>query len=176
VLGVVAVLALPLLARLAGLGPEGGGALAGLTVYAVPQVIAAAAPLGVIAVQMGTLVKLVRVLMLGPVVATLSLLMARRGAGLAFTPRTLPRLLPWFILAFLALTALRSVGWLPDLVVTGAAHVSGMLTIVSMAALGLGVDLRSVAAAGPRVAALVSLSLTLLVVIALVVIRLTGLT
>ena len=42
--------------------------LAGLTVYAVPQVLAATAPLGAVAVQIGTLVKLVRVLMLGPVV------------------------------------------------------------------------------------------------------------
>jgi hypothetical protein len=50
------------------------GALAGLTVYAVPQVLAAAAPIGTIAMQMGTLVKLVRVLMLGPVVLGLTLL------------------------------------------------------------------------------------------------------
>jgi uncharacterized integral membrane protein (TIGR00698 family) len=175
VLGVMAVLALPLFAWLAGLGPEGGGALAGLTVYAVPQVIAAAAPLGIAAVQMGTLVKLVRVLMLGPVVAMLSLLMARRGGGAGLTLRAIPRLLPWFILAFLALTALRSAGWLPDDMVEATGRVSGLLTIVSMAALGLGVDLRSVAAAGPRVTAVVSLSLALLVGIALIVIRLAGL-
>jgi uncharacterized membrane protein YadS len=40
--------------------------------------LAATAPLGSVAVQMGTLVKLVRVLMLGPVVLGLSLL-ARRA-------------------------------------------------------------------------------------------------
>ena len=51
----------------------GYGALAGLTVYAVPQVIAAAAPFGPKAVQIGTLVKLIRVLMLGPVCLVLSL-------------------------------------------------------------------------------------------------------
>ncbi len=68
VLGVVVVLSLPLACPLLHLSGLQYGALAGLTVYAVPQVLAAAAPLGAVAVQIGTLVKLVRVLMLGPVV------------------------------------------------------------------------------------------------------------
>jgi uncharacterized integral membrane protein (TIGR00698 family) len=73
VLGVVVVLGLPLLAFGLHLSGHQFGALAGLTVYAVPQVIAAATPGGATAVQMGTLVKLVRVLMLGPVCLILSL-------------------------------------------------------------------------------------------------------
>jgi uncharacterized integral membrane protein (TIGR00698 family) len=171
VLGVVAVVMLPLLAHLFGLSATGGGALAGLTVYAVPQVIAAAAPLGAKAVQLGTLVKLVRVLMLGPVVATLSFLAPKRAEA----THKRAALLPWFIIAFLAMMALRSTGLLPERASEAAGHVSTMLTIVSMAALGLGVDLRSVAAAGPRVTAVVTLSLTLLIAIALLVIRLAGL-
>lgn len=74
VLGVAVVLGLPLLGIGLRLSGVQYGALAGLTVYAVPQVIAAAAPLGATAVQVGTLVKLVRVLMLGPVCLLLSLL------------------------------------------------------------------------------------------------------
>ena len=57
--------------------------------------------------------------------------------------------------------------------VAGAGQLAGLLTIVSMAALGLGVDLRSVAA-GPRVTAVVTLSLVILGAVALVVIRLAG--
>ena len=64
VLGVAVVLGLPLLAPLLSLTGLQYGVLAGLTVYAVPQVLAATAPIGAVAVQMGTLVKLVRVLML----------------------------------------------------------------------------------------------------------------
>ena len=79
VLGVLAVLGLPLLAPLLGLTGHQYGVLAGLTVYAVPQVLAATAPVAAIAVQVGTLVKLVRVLMLGPVVLVLSLLAPRLG-------------------------------------------------------------------------------------------------
>jgi uncharacterized membrane protein YadS len=64
VLGVAAVLALPLLAPALGLSATQYGVLAGLSVYAVPQVLAATAPLGGLSMQAGTLVKLVRVLML----------------------------------------------------------------------------------------------------------------
>ena len=77
VLGVLVVLGLPLLPALLHLSGLQYGVLAGLTVYAVPQVLAAAAPLGAVAIQIGTLVKLVRVLMLGPVVLGLSLLTRR---------------------------------------------------------------------------------------------------
>src|SRR3546814_3572136 len=54
--------------------------LAGLTVYAVPQVLAATAPISSLSAQVGTLVKLVRVLMLGPVVLLLSLFAGRLRA------------------------------------------------------------------------------------------------
>ena len=73
VLGVVVVLLLPLLVPLLHLSETQYGVLAGLTVYAVPQVIAATAPVATLSVHVGTLVKLVRVLMLGPVVIALSL-------------------------------------------------------------------------------------------------------
>jgi uncharacterized membrane protein YadS len=60
----VVVLGLPLLAAVLGMNALAYGAFAELTVYTVPQVIAAAAPMGATAVQIGTLVKLLRVLML----------------------------------------------------------------------------------------------------------------
>ncbi|ARR55890.1 YeiH family protein [Rhizorhabdus wittichii] len=182
VLGVGVVLLLPLLAAVLHLSPAAGGALAGLTVYAVPQVLAAAGPMGGVAVQVGTLVKLTRVLMLGPVLLLLSLVAPRAGtAGPAaggrasFDRRRLALILPWFIVGFLLLAVLRSIGLLPAAAVGAADHVAGLLTVVAMAALGLGVDLRSVAAAGPRVTAVVTLSLCLLAAIALGILWATGL-
>src|SRR5438128_7212466 len=77
VLGVVVVLGLPLLVPVLDLSLTQYGTLAGLTVYAVPQVLAATLPIGELSNQVGTVVKLVRVLMLGPVVLGLSLLMGR---------------------------------------------------------------------------------------------------
>ncbi|MFC0407332.1 YeiH family protein [Roseomonas elaeocarpi] len=185
VLGVAVVLLLPVLAPLLGLSNTQFGVLAGLTVYAVPQVLAATAPVAAISVQVGTLVKLVRVLMLGPVVLVLSLLAPRlREAGEVGAPAVaagdrpraarppLHRLVPWFILGFLGMIALRSLGLIPAVTLAPLATAATALTVVSMAALGLGVDVRTVARAGGRVTGSVVLSLLALGAISLLLIRL----
>lgn len=164
VLGVIVVVSLPTLVPLLGLTDTQYGVLAGLTVYAVPQVLAATAPVALLSVQMGTLVKLVRVLMLGPVVLALSLLGERAPA--AGRPSAM-RFVPWFILGFLALAGLRSGGVIPPELAGPLGWLAKALTIVSMAALGLGVDLRVLRAVGGRVTAAVTLSLLMLIGISL---------
>ncbi|HEX3863637.1 MAG TPA: putative sulfate exporter family transporter [Stellaceae bacterium] len=180
VLGVFVVLTLPLAVPLLHLSESQYGVLAGLTVYAVPQVLAATAPAGAIALQIGTLVKLVRVLTLGPVVLGLSVLARYRpemtdtaAAGQARKPG-LRKLVPWFIIGFLAMAGLRSAGLLPQIVLIPAATAANVLTIIAMAALGLSTDLRVVARAGGRVAAVVTLSLLVLGGISLGLIRVLG--
>lgn len=180
VLGLAVVLVLPLLAVGLGLSDEGYGVFAGLTVYAVPQVLAATAPISSLSAQVGALVKLARVLMLGPVVLALSLL-ARRlppesgGAlGAGGGPRA-GQLIPWFIVGFLLMLAARSAGLVPDAVAQPLGRAADLLTVVAMAALGLGVDVRVVARAGARVSAAVVLSLLVLGALALGLIRLLGL-
>jgi uncharacterized integral membrane protein (TIGR00698 family) len=207
VLGVVAVLGLPVLAGVLHMSGLQYGVLAGLTVYAVPQVLAATAPLGAVALQVGTLVKLCRVLMLGPVCLVLSIVARRwredsspplrsgggggaadgggarrsgplhhatrgpppplRRGGEAAHKLSLGDLVPWFILGFLALAAMRSLNLIPVRLLAPTASISSLLTVVSMAALGLGVDIRVVAKAGGPVTAAVCLSLLVLGLISL---------
>ncbi|MCJ9429637.1 YeiH family protein [Kordiimonas sp. A6E486] len=180
VLGVVVVLALPLLGGLLHMSDFQYGTLAGLTVYAVPQVLAAAAPLGSVAVHTGTLVKLVRVLMLGPVCVILAMLRPHlAGAGDNDTdvvPVRLPvhKLVPWFIIGFLVMAVVRSMNLVPDVALPPISTVTTLLTVLSMAALGLGVDVRVVARAGGRVTAAVVLSLLALGLISLGLIHLIG--
>ena len=187
VLGVVVVLSLPLLVPLFGLSASQYGVLAGLTVYAVPQVLAATVPVGLAATQIGTLVKLVRVLMLGPVVLFLSLGASRlekaaihrsavvTGEALPKTGKLpLSRLVPWFIVGFLALAALRSADLVPHAMLVPAAASANFLTIIAMAALGLGVDVRVVAGAGGRVTSAVVVSLLILITISMALIRVLG--
>lgn len=165
VLGIVVVLLVPVLAGALHLDAVRGGMLAGLTVYAVPQVLAAAHPMGAVAVQVGALVKLVRVLMLGPVVTVLSL--AHRGNGAARG-----RLFPAFILIFLALAVAHSVGVIP-LALSDAAHrASLLLTVLAMAGLGLSVDLALVARSGLRVSASAILCLGVLFGVAILIVKL----
>lgn len=172
IMGIVVVCAVAPLGMALHLTVVQGGMLAGMTVYAVPQVLAAASPLGATAVQVGAIVKLVRVLMLGPVVG-LAALLGTSPAATSNTamPRPRVRLVPGFIVAFAALAALRGLGLLGEPFAVGAQKVSVLLTLVAMAGLGLGVDLRRVGAAGPRVTASVVLSLLALVLGGLVIVR-----
>ncbi|MVA55652.1 YeiH family protein [Agrobacterium vitis] len=178
VLGILVVLLLPLVAFQAGLDPRHYGILAGMTVYAVPQVLAATASFGLVSLQIGTLVKLIRVMMLGPVLLGLGV-GARgmeRGTGRANEHKiernfSFAHLVPWFIIGFLALMLARSLDVLPHGLLAPSQHLSGFLTTLSMAALGLQVDLRSLLASGGRVLAAGSLSILALGAIALTAIH-----
>ncbi len=187
VLGVLVVLGLPFLVPILKLSLTQYGVLAGLTVYAVPQVLAATLPIGALSNQVGTVIKLVRVLMLGPVVLALSLLTRRlrdeadqAAPGVTAGDRperggpALHELVPWFIIGFLVVAAARSLGLIPEGLVPALAMTASILTTVAMAALGLGVDVRVVARAGARVTAAVTLSLVVLGVISFLLIRAVG--
>ena len=181
VLGVAVVLLLPLLGVALQMSDVRYGVLAGLTVYAVPQVLAATMPVGAVATQAGTLIKLVRVLMLGPVSLSLAILTAirRRKDEAADTPTrrvSLHHLLPWFIVGFLLMMVARSLELLPGAVLPVLAQTATVLTVLAMAALGLSTDARAVARSGPRIAAVVVLSLLALVGLALGLIYLLALT
>ena len=174
ILGVVVVLGLPLFIPLLEFSETQYGVLAGLTVYAVPQVLAATVPVSAVSAQLGTLVKLVRVLMLGPVVVLLSLFRSRLN-GLNQDAVSRPgifRLVPWFIIGFLILATIRSVGLIPNSLLSVITLAARWLTIVSMAALGLGVDVRIVGRVGGRVTIAVIFSLVVLIVISIGLIRL----
>ena len=172
ILGVVVVIGLPFLIRPLALNNYQYGVLAGLTVYAVPQVLAAAFPVSILSGQVGTLVKLVRVLMLGPVVLFFALVNREGSATGAGAARfRITRFVPWFIIGFLALAVMRSAGALPAPWVNPTRSVSGWLTVAAMAALGLGVDLKVISRVGPRVIGTVTASLAMLIVLGITLIH-----
>jgi uncharacterized integral membrane protein (TIGR00698 family) len=177
VLGVVVVLTLPLLAPVLHLSLTQYGVLAGLTVYAVPQVLAATLPIGALSNQVGTVIKLVRVMMLGPVVLGFSLLAGGLRPTHSRPNQRGPRfreMIPWFITGFLALMLIRSLGLIPAAVVPPVTHAAASLTTIAMAGLGLGVDLHTVARTGLRVTLALTVSLLVLGVISYALIRISG--
>lgn len=179
VLGVVVVLVLPLFAPILKLSLTQYGVLAGLTVYAVPQVLAATLPIGAVSNQVGTVVKLVRVLMLGPVVLGIALSARDLRTGTA-RKHSLSRgsrfreLVPWFISGFLVLLVMRSLGLIPQILVPPITQMAATLTTLAMAALGLGVDVRTVARASVRVTTAVTASLIVLGFVSCELIQLAG--
>jgi uncharacterized integral membrane protein (TIGR00698 family) len=174
VLGVIVVLGFPLQIPLLHLSETQYGILAGMTVYAVPQVLAATVPAGLVSTQIGTLVKLIRVMMLGPVVACIAVsargLRGERSAGSSKT-NSFFTTVPWFIVGFFALAALRSLALVPEGVVFPLQKTASILTVMSMAALGLGVDLRVIGRVGGKVTAAVTLSLLFLLLVSLCLVR-----
>src|SRR6202044_1410529 len=179
VLGVIVVLTLPLLVPILHLSLTQYGVLAGLTVYAVPQVLAATLPIGALSNQVGTVIKLVRVLMLGPVVLGFSLLGGGLRASSAQGPRNrrnphFHEMLPWFIVGFLVTLGARSLGLIPQALVPVITGTAALFTTIAMAALGLGVDVRIVARTGLRVTLAVTASLVVLGLMSYGLIRFDG--
>ncbi len=170
ILGVAGVLLLPLLVPALGWSANQYGVFAGLTVYAVPQVLAATAPVSAASLQIGTLVKLVRVLMLGPVIATLGLLYREKEQRRP----DLAHLLPWFIAGFLVMLAARSFGFIPEGALPVLSGISSALAVISMAGLGLSADIRSLTRVGGRVLAAAILSLGIIGVLSYGLIVLLG--
>jgi len=145
----------------------------------VPQVLAATLPIGDLSNQVGTVVKLVRVLMLGPVVLGFSLFATRLRSDSTKVANEkqrlrLTELVPWFIIGFQLVLIARSVGLIPQGLLAPLTRIAALLTTVAMGALGLGVDVRVVAHTGIRVTLAITASLILLGLISYTLIRAIG--
>ncbi|WP_150460345.1 YeiH family protein [Nesterenkonia ebinurensis] len=146
--GTVAMLALPALIPLLGLGEHAGGVWIGASVHEVGQVVAAGGMVGATALAVATMVKLARVLLLAPAVVALRL--GSRGRHGADSPGRgkRPPLLPWFVMGFLAAVALNSAFGVPadqQQLLTGATE---LLITIAMVGIGSQVNLRELAATG----------------------------
>ena len=167
VLGIGVVLTLPLLIPVLSLTDPEYGVVAGMSVYAVPQVLAATFPVSASAGQIASLVKLTRVLLLGPVVALFAFVYRERDAETGGSTFALDKFVPWFVIGFGITVALRSSGVVPEWLSDIARESSRVLTAVAMAALGLSVDIRTVRETGGRVATVILILTSVLVVTAI---------
>jgi uncharacterized membrane protein YadS len=137
-------------------------------------VLAATLPIGALSNQVGTVVKLVRILMLGPVVLGLSVLAHDLRATGVRTSKSTPgwqELVPWFITGFIVVLIVGSLDLIPQVALPTITKIAAILTTIAMAALGLGVDIRVVAKSGLRVTLAVTASLVVLGSISYVLIR-----
>ena len=153
----MAMLGYPLIARLLDMAPAQAGIFFGAAIHDVAQVVAAGMLLSeagnTAAADNATIVKLMRVLMLLPVVLVIALVV-RRGQlpeqmALDEAPasQSIP-FVPTFLLAFVVLMLLNSVALIPANWALMAAEASRFLLVMAIAAVALKTDLRSLASVG----------------------------
>jgi uncharacterized integral membrane protein (TIGR00698 family) len=171
VLGLIAMFLLPVLGHAAHMSDQAFGIWAGLSIHQTPQVVASGMSYSPAAGDSATIVKLARVSLLAPVVAGIGMLYARkRSVGESLSAASLVKLFPIFILGFLMMALVRTLGWLPKPVIDWCDLISRFLITCAMAAVGLETTLKSLRNTGLRpfvLGALASVVICLLIVAAL---------
>jgi uncharacterized integral membrane protein (TIGR00698 family) len=152
---VVAVLAYPSLGHLLGLSPHGFGLWAGTAVNDMSSVVAATTVYGHGALAYGVVVKLVRTLAIIPICLGLAAWRNRRpaarvGRAAGAGRPILRRVVPMFILGFVAAVALDSAGVVPTGWHHGLSDLSTWMITAALAAIGLSTKPRSISRAGAR--------------------------
>lgn len=147
ILGTIGVLFYVLAGPFLGLTTMQLAVLSGSTLHEVAQVMAAAFTWGESSGDMGTLVKLTRVVLLAPALIALGLL-SGGGGKLSYSWKEPP--IPWFVIGFLAVGLLGSIGVLPTEAKAWLSNASVFLMVMAMAAMGLNTQLDMIRKAGMR--------------------------
>ncbi len=160
-IGTVATFALPVVGSWVGLGDQDLGIWIGMMVHDVGQVVAASTTVGDTALTAAVPVKLVRVVLLVPVLAVLaSTSLARRpgtepasgdvGTNRRGRVRLLIGLVPGFVALFLVASVVSSTGVIPDGLADGGVGRRTMLFTAALFAIGASVHAPTLRRIGPR--------------------------
>ncbi|MBE1495490.1 putative integral membrane protein (TIGR00698 family) [Amycolatopsis lexingtonensis] len=152
---IAAVLLFPPLGHLLGLSPHAFGLWAGTAINDTSSVVAASFAYGGDAGSYGLVVKLTRTLTLIPIVIVLAVLKARREArqaGPGSTVAAMPwrRIVPLFLLGFIAAAALNSLGVIPGAWHPALTALGTFLITTALAGIGLSLRLGDLRRAGGR--------------------------
>ena len=171
------ILLFPIMGRALGLSDMAYGLWAGTAVNDTSSVVAAGYAFSEAAGDFATMVKLTRTLSIIPTVIVFALIAARlkqkdametgnmEAAGKRIN---IAKIIPWFILGFLALTAVNSIGWIPAAVSSGMKNVSKFLMVAALAAIGLNTSFREMRKSGiaPMIHGFIISALVVIVAIA----------
>lgn len=145
----ITVIAFPWIGRLLGLGDAGYGLWIGTSVNDTSSVVAAGYAFSDAAGSLATIVKLTRTLFIVPIVLVFSWIYAKKEPQSEHTTKVnIGKIFPWFILGFLAVVGIRSIGFVPDNIVTGISFLSKFFLSMALAAIGLKTSLKEVAGVG----------------------------
>ncbi|UHQ23660.1 YeiH family protein [Lysobacter sp. 5GHs7-4] len=158
VFGTVGMFLYPWLYPYLGLSEHAYGLYVGSTVHEVAQVVVAGRAIGETAAATAVVEKMLRVMLLAPFLLLLSTRVARgEGARAQLT-------VPWFALAFIAVSAVHSWLALPPAWVDAIVRLDTALLAMAMAALGLRTQIGAIRQAGAKPLVLAGLLFALLTV------------
>src|SRR5262249_7270166 len=132
-LGTASILIYPLAAAAIGMPAAPYGLWTGASIHEIAQVIAAAFQGGSISAEYGAISKLWRVVLLAPVVFTLGYLAMRRRSAEGNRAKVA---MPWFLVGFLAMIAVNSVGVVDKEWTARLVTANQFLLAVALAAMG----------------------------------------
>jgi uncharacterized integral membrane protein (TIGR00698 family) len=141
------MIAYPMLARAIGLDDHTAGIFLGATIHDVAQVVGAGYGMSQETGDIATLVKLMRVATLLPVIM-FAVVFTRATGKAEAAGGARPPLLPWFAVAFAALVAVNSTGWLPKAVTSAGTDVSSWFLVAAIAGIGMKTQLRELVTVG----------------------------
>ena len=144
---IVAVLAFPPIGHLLGMSEQTFGTWAGTAINDTSSVVAASLAYG--AGEQGIVVKLTRSLMLIPIVVFLAVRTARRDNEKS-TAVPWRRVVPLFLIGFVAAAALNSVGAIPNAWHPALSAIGAFLITTALAGIGLALRPADLRRAGPR--------------------------
>jgi uncharacterized integral membrane protein (TIGR00698 family) len=170
-LSTIAMVTYPLLVKVLGLDHATAGVFLGGTIHDVAQVVGAGYIISPETGDISTVVKLMRVAMLVPAVLAFSLLF-RQAHG----PERAGKLpmLPGFLVAFVALVLVNSLGLISMTVATAASDLSRWCLVTAIAALGIKTSLEKLAVVGWKPVALMAGETVFLAILVLAAVLLLG--
>lgn len=151
------IILFPIIGRAMGLTDMAYGLWTGTAVNDTSSVVAAGFAFSEAAGNFATMVKLTRTLSIIPTVLIFAFINVRikrkeaLAAGSSSTIRaniSVKKLFPWFILGFLAMSAVKSVGFIPDAVSGVLKDVSKFLMVAALAAIGLNTSFKEMSKSG----------------------------
>jgi len=169
--GTLAIGVLPLLWHPLGLTDLQFGHWVGAGVHDVGQVVATAQIAGSAALAVAVVVKLTRVLMLAPLVASVAVYERRRVGGVDRTVRR-PPVVPLFVAGFVAMVLVRTFVPVPPAVLDAADLVQTVLLAMALFGLGTAVRLTDLVRTGGRALGVGLASWLLIAVLALAAVQL----
>jgi uncharacterized integral membrane protein (TIGR00698 family) len=171
-LSTLAMIFYPSLVEALRLDQEYAGVFLGGTIHDVAQVVGAGYTISPHTGDVATFVKLLRVMLLVPVVLAFSLLYRRAQRSATRQRSAIP--IPSFLLGFAMLVVINSLGWLPTVITDGMSLLSRWCLVTAIAALGVKTSFQQLLRLGWRPVAMLVINTVFLALLVLALISMSG--